>query len=87
MEGGEAVVHSRALSYFSRMAGVREFEEAVTLEIHRRGIEKAGVVCAVNDGAAWCQSFVDYPREDAIRNPTPLSIWEVQDGQCLARRA
>ncbi|MEI7554463.1 hypothetical protein [Candidatus Chlorohelix sp.] len=35
MEGGEAVVHSRALSYFSRMAGVREFEEAVTLEIHQ----------------------------------------------------
>jgi hypothetical protein len=67
MEGGEAVVHSKALSYFSRMAGVREFEEAATLEIHRRGIEQAGVVCAVNDGAGWCQSFVDYHREDAIR--------------------
>lgn len=66
LEKGKMVVHSTALSYFSRMTTVREFEEAATLELERRNIFRAEQVCAVNDGAEWCQSFVAYHRPDAV---------------------
>lgn len=64
---GEQVVHTEELSYFSRLAGHESFGGAATVETHRRGTEKAGTVCAVNDGADWEQGFVDLHRPDAVR--------------------
>jgi hypothetical protein len=55
------------LSYFSRLADAETFGRLATVETHRRGTETAGVVCAVVDGAAWLQGFVDLHRPDAVR--------------------
>jgi hypothetical protein len=64
---GEPVVHTSDLSYFSRMSESKVFEKQALVEIHERGVEKAGVVCAVTDGAEWIQTFVDLHRADAVR--------------------
>lgn len=64
---GTVHVHTTALSYFSRLADAARFGWAASLETHRRGTERAGVVCAVQDGAVWLQSFVDLHRPDAVR--------------------
>jgi hypothetical protein len=37
------------------------------VETHRRGLEAAGQVAAVLDGAEWLQGFVDFHRPDAVR--------------------
>jgi hypothetical protein len=66
-ERGEQVVHSSELSYFSRMCEAEQFEQAALGEIHERGVETAGQVCAVSDGADWIPKFVDYHRSDAVR--------------------
>src|SRR6266436_5220402 len=66
-EKGELVVHTEDLTYFSRMSEARKFEEEALVEIHERGVEKAGKVCAVTDGAEWIPTFVDVHRADAIR--------------------
>ena len=55
------------LSSFSRLSAVESFEEAALVETHRRGVEKATAVCAVQDGAEWLPGFVDYHRADAVR--------------------
>lgn len=60
-------VKTRHLSYFTRSYAVREFEEVAWAELHRRGLEKAQTVVAVNDGAAWIQSFLDYHCPTAVR--------------------
>jgi hypothetical protein len=52
-------VHTTALSYFSRLTDSASFAELATVEIQRRGVETAGQVGAVVDGAEWCQTFVD----------------------------
>lgn len=54
-------------SYFSRLANAATFTDLAAGEIHRRGVETAGVVAGVVDGAAWCQSFLDAHRPDAVR--------------------
>lgn len=64
---GEQVVHTSDLSYFSRMSEAKAFEKQALVEIHERGVEKAGVVCAVTDGADWIQTFVDLHRPNAVR--------------------
>ncbi len=64
-EAGEARVEH--LSYCSRLADVAGFEQATLLEMHRRGLEHAGQVAAVTDGAEWLQGFIDYHRADALR--------------------
>lgn len=64
---GNWEVHARELSYFSRLADHEVFTHQALLEAHRRGIETAGTVCAVNDGAEWEQKFVDFHRPDAVR--------------------
>ncbi len=56
---GESQVHTVELSYFSRLADSDSFARLATVETHRRGVETAGKVCAVNDGAIWEQTFVD----------------------------
>ncbi len=55
------------LSYCSRLGDVASFEAAPVLETHRRGLERAAEVCAVQDGAEWRQGLVDYHRADAVR--------------------
>ncbi len=64
---GEWQVHAGELSYFSRLADSDSFARVATVETHRRGVETAGNVCAVNDGAVWEQRFVDLHRPDAVR--------------------
>lgn len=67
LEQGELVVHTTNLSYFSRLTEHETFTRLATVETHRRGTERASVVCAVNDGAEWIQGFVDLQRHDAVR--------------------
>jgi hypothetical protein len=66
-EQGERVVHTRELSYFSRLADAETFTEAALTEIQRRGVEGAQQVAGVVDGALWCQGFLDIHRPDAQR--------------------
>lgn len=66
-EKGELVVHTEDLTYFSRMSEAKKFGEEALVEIHKSGVEKAGKVCAVTDGAEWIPTFVDLHRADAIR--------------------
>lgn len=61
------VIHTRDLSSFSRLADSTTFATVATGELHRRGIERARRVGAVVDGAAWCQSFIDYQYAEAVR--------------------
>ena len=61
------LIQTRQLSYFSRLTDSATFAELALLELHRRGIETAGRVAAVVDGAEWCQSFIDYQYADAVR--------------------
>jgi hypothetical protein len=62
-----ATVQTTDLSYFGRRTEAAAFAELARGEIHRRGVETAGVVAAVSDGAPWCQGFVDLHRPDAVR--------------------
>ena len=61
------LIQTTQLSYFSRLTDSATFGELALLELHRRGIETAGRVGAVVDGAEWCQSFIDYQYADAVR--------------------
>jgi len=63
----DSEVHTRELSYFSRLSEASEFNRQALVEVFRRGTEKAGKVCAVNDGADWEQKFIDYHRPNAVR--------------------
>jgi hypothetical protein len=56
-----------ALSSCSRRADHVTFTRLATAETHRRGVETAGTVCGVVDGADWCQQFFDTHRPDAVR--------------------
>ncbi len=67
VEQGESVVHTRHLSYFSRLADADTFDRLALVETHRRGVENAGQVAAVLDGAEWLQGFADWHRPDALR--------------------
>ena len=60
-------VCTQHLSYCSRLAEAASFEQATLLQTHRRGLEHASEVCAVQDGAEWLQGLVDYHRADAVR--------------------
>lgn len=56
-----------AHSYFARLSDAASFADAASVEIKRRGIERAKQVAAVQDGAEWLQPFVDGHRHDALR--------------------
>jgi hypothetical protein len=58
---------TQQLSYFSRLSDATSFAQAALVETHRRGLEQATEVCAVQDGAEWLQGLVDYHRADAVR--------------------
>jgi hypothetical protein len=64
---GEQAVKTTAISYFTRSYKAREFERYALGELHRRGLENAATVVAVNDGAEWIQSFIDYHCPQAVR--------------------
>jgi hypothetical protein len=55
------------ISSCSRLADAEHFAETALVETHRRGLERATEVCAVQDGAEWLQGLVDYHRADAVR--------------------
>jgi hypothetical protein len=59
--------HARDVAYFSRLCDAKTFQRLAALPIHRAGTEKAGVVCAVMDGADWLQQFCDLLCPDAVR--------------------
>jgi hypothetical protein len=56
-----------ALSSCSRLADVEQFNIAVLGELHRRGVETAGRVVAVSDGAEWMQGVLDLHCPQAVR--------------------
>jgi hypothetical protein len=64
---GQPEAHTTALSYFSRLAEAEAFRHLMRVERHRRGTDRVGRVCAVQDGAEWQQRVVDRYRPDAVR--------------------
>lgn len=60
-------IQTTTLSYFSRLTDSNTFAELAVPELQRRGIERAGRVGAVVDGADWCQGFIDYHYPEAVR--------------------
>jgi hypothetical protein len=65
--GAGGAAHTTALSYFSRLCDAEQFRALARAEVHRRGTARAGTVCAVVDGADWCQKFVDRHCPRAVR--------------------
>lgn len=63
----EVEVHVDQLSYFSRLADASTFTDLAQGEMRQRQVTQATQVCAVTDGAEWCQAFVDRYRPDAVR--------------------
>jgi hypothetical protein len=63
----EQQVKTTEISYFTRSYRVREFEDYALAELHRRGIDNASTVVAVNDGSEWIQAFIDYHCPLAVR--------------------
>ena len=63
----EGQVKAKDISYFSRSYRARDFERYALSELHRRGVENAQTVVAVNDGAEWIQNFLDYHTPQAVR--------------------
>lgn len=66
-ERGEWVVHTRQLSYFSRLMDAEQFKHAAYVEIYQRRVEGSCQVAAILDGAEWEQNLINYYREDAVR--------------------
>ena len=64
---GKNEIKAKEISYFSQMISSDRFAENSVVEWHRRGGADARRVVAVNDGAAWIQSFIDYHCPKAIR--------------------
>lgn len=64
--GGDAM-RTQHLSYYARLADAETFTRQALGELHRRGVETAGAVAAVQDGAPWLQGFLDEHRADAVR--------------------
>jgi hypothetical protein len=60
-------VCTQHLSYCSRLCDAASCEQATLVQTHRRGLERASEVCAVQDGAEWLQGLTDYHRADAVR--------------------
>lgn len=62
-----AAGRTQQMPYFARLADAETFGRQALGELHRRGLEAAGAVAAVQDGAPWLQGFVDLYRPDALR--------------------
>lgn len=63
----KVVTRTEAISYFSRVETAEAFSRSSLVEWHRRGGENAHRVVAVQDGALWIQSFIDYHCPRAVR--------------------
>jgi hypothetical protein len=61
------VTKTDQISYFSRAESAEAFSRSAVVEWHRRGGEQAHTVVAVQDGAPWIQSFIDYHCPQAVR--------------------
>ena len=66
-QGEPSTVRSQAHTYFSRLVDAATFADLASVEVARRGVERAREVAAVQDGAEWLQGFVDGHRHDAVR--------------------
>ena len=60
-------VKTKDISYFAGSYRIREFERYALPELHKRGVENASTIVAVNDGSEWIQSFIDYHCPQAER--------------------
>jgi hypothetical protein len=56
---GSLLVQTTQLSSFSRLAEAETFTHLATFETYTRGVEQAGKVVAVSDGAEWLQTLFD----------------------------
>ncbi len=65
--GPDGAVHTRAISYFSRLTDAETFGQLALSEIARRGVLTAKEVAAVMDGAEWLQGFIDLHCDRAER--------------------
>jgi hypothetical protein len=63
----KVVTKTEQISYFSRAETSEVFSRSALVEWHRRGGENAHTVVAVQDGALWIQSFIDYHCPQAVR--------------------
>jgi hypothetical protein len=63
----KVVTQTTAISYFSRVETAEAFSRTALVEWHRRGGDNADTVVAVQDGAPWIQSFIDYHCPQATR--------------------
>ncbi len=63
----KVVTRTENISYFSRVETADAFSRSALVEWHRRGGENAQRVVAVQDGALWIQSFIDYHCPHAVR--------------------
>ncbi len=63
----KVVTKTEQISYFSRAETADVFSRSALVEWHRRGGENAHTVVAVQDGALWIQSFIDYHCPQAVR--------------------
>jgi hypothetical protein len=64
---GETAPKVGRLSYFARLSSAEVFTTQAWGELHRRGVDGATAVAAIQDGAPWLQGFVDLHRPDAVR--------------------
>jgi len=64
---GQWDVRTGELSYFSRLTDAQGFGRLASLELHRRGTDRASTLCAVNDGAEWITKFVTWQCPGAIQ--------------------
>ena len=60
-------MHLTAVSSCARLADVEQFNAAALGEWHRRGVETAGQVAAVADGAEWIPGVLDLHCPHAVR--------------------
>jgi hypothetical protein len=63
----KVVTKTDQISYFSRVETADAFSQSALVEWHRRGGENAHTMVAVQDGAQWIQSFIDYHCPQATR--------------------
>lgn len=63
----QVLTQTRDISYFSRVETAEKFSRSALVEWHHRGGENAHTMVAVQDGANWIQSFVDYHCPQATR--------------------
>jgi hypothetical protein len=63
----KVVTKTDQISYFSRVETAEEFSRSALVEWHRRGGANAHTMVAVQDGALWIQSFIDYHCPQAVR--------------------